>query len=357
MQLQKRRVPLSRCWLLSCSAEPINTCPRFSQPLGFGGESWSQEAGLGSWLTAAHCSPCDLDSLGQAEPELCRASAEISSCSSARVSLHGGAALQMGSEPCPLPCALLGTLLEQCCTLDFCAHGDFNPTFFLGRAVFCSCEDALGAWAGRSWAGTEGLLRAPRGVAGAQQAGGGVRCQEVVSKYFHWEICCRTWRGHSRISDSAQAPLILCFQKSGSASAALESGKTQCSLFLLSDFLDFGLVLKFPSSCSFCECMSPGHAHTLSSSSRNKCLKHEVTEQDADSWVNLHLDRFGYVTQAFPSQFPVACATYFKMIWDCFFIVWQEPYGANQWTTPSFEWIRINLIYLCHFGPIRRRLL
>lgn len=213
-----------------------------------------------------------------------------------------------------------------------------------------------------SWAGTEGLLRAPRGAAGAQQAGGGVRCQtwraqEVVPKYINREIRCRTWRGRSRISDLAQAPLILCSQKSGSASECLESGKTQCSLFLLSDFLDFGLVLKFPSSCSFCECTSPGRAHALSSSSRNSCLKHEVTEQVADSWVNLHLERFGFVTQAFLSQFPVACATYFEMIWDCFFVVWQEPYGANQWKTPSFEWNRINLIYLHHFGPIRRRLL
>lgn len=112
----------------------------------------------------------------------------------------------------------------------------------------------------------------------------------------------------------AQAALILCSEKSGSASAGLGSGKTQCSLFLLSDFLDFGLALKFPSFCSFCECMSPGCAHALGSSSRNRCLKHEVTEQDADSWMNLHLERFGYVTQAFPSQFPVACATYFKSI-------------------------------------------
>lgn len=118
----------------------------------------------------------------------------------------------------------------------------------------------------------------------------------------------------SSIYDLIQAPLILRSQKSGSASAGLGSGKTQCSLFLLSDFLDFGLVLTFPSSCSFCECASPGCAHTSSSSSRNLCLKQEVTEQDADSCMNLQLERFGCVTQAFPPQFPVACATYFKII-------------------------------------------
>lgn len=224
--------------------------------------------------------------------------------------------LQMGSESCPLLRALLGSLLEQWWTLALCAHVDFNPTLFLGSAGLCSCKDALGAWAGRSWAGTKGLLQAPRGAAGAQQAGGEVgfqtwRAQEVVPKYFLWEILCRTWRGCSRICDVEQASLILCSQSSGSAWAGLGIWKTQCSLFLLSDFLDFGLVLKFPSSCFFYECSSSGCAHALSSSSRNRCLKHEVTEQDADSWMNLHLEAFGYVTRAFLSQFPVAI--YFRL--------------------------------------------
>lgn len=47
MQLPKHRVLLWHRRLLSCSAEPINACPRFSQPLGFGGESWSQEVMAG----------------------------------------------------------------------------------------------------------------------------------------------------------------------------------------------------------------------------------------------------------------------------------------------------------------------
>lgn len=113
MQLQNRRALLSHRWL-SCSAEPVNTCPRFSQPLGFGGESWSQEAGLGSWLTAAHL--CDLDSFHQAKPEFCSASAGIFSCSSARASLHG--ALQEPCQCCPCRWALSPAL----CSVPSLAH-------------------------------------------------------------------------------------------------------------------------------------------------------------------------------------------------------------------------------------------
>lgn len=91
----------------------------------------------------------------------------------------------------------------------------------------------------------------------------------------------------------------------------LASWKPQCSQFLLSAFLDIGLVLKFWSSFFFWPhwCLS-----SSSSNQYGKCLG-----QDADSWVNLHLRRFDYVTCAFLSQFRAACATYFKIISHCLF--------------------------------------
>lgn len=59
-----------------------------------------------------------------------------------------------------------------------------------------------------------------------------------------------------------------------------------------------------------CWCLSS----SSSSNQYGECLG-----QDADSWVNLHLRRFDYVTCAFLSQFRAACATYFKIISRCLF--------------------------------------
>lgn len=154
-----------------------------------------------------------------------------------------------------------------------------------------------------------------------------------------------TWRGPGRICDLAQAAWILCSQKSGSVWAYLGRQKTQCGLFLLSASLDIGLVLNFPSSCFFfCERMSPGHASALSSCSRNRYLKHEVPRagfwflDESSSWEI-------WICHTSLSISVHSCTCHiFQDYFRLFFIVWQEPYSANQWATPPLEGIMIYLV-------------
>lgn len=87
------------------------------------------------------------------------------------------------------------------------------------------------------------------------------------------------------------------------------SWKPQCSQFLLSTFLGPQILVIFFFFFWPCWCLS-----NSSSNQYVKCLG-----QDADSWVNLHLRWFDYVTCAFLSQFRGACATYFKIISRCLF--------------------------------------
>lgn len=81
----------------------------------------------------------------------------------------------------------------------------------------------------------------------------------------------------------------------------------------------------FHHTAFFSEHVSPGYASALSSCSRNRYLKQKCLEQDADSWMDLHLETFEFVTQTFLSQFTVACAIYFKIISDCFSLFGRNP--------------------------------